>query len=41
MRNGRGRIVEVVFNQRSPLVRGLARGVDLLLRPAAINWGQI
>jgi hypothetical protein len=43
VRNGRGRIVEVVLNQRSPLVRGLSRGLDLLLRPAhiAINWGQI
>ena len=43
VRNGRGRIVEVVLNQRSPLVRGLSRGLDLLLRPAhsAIHWGQI
>jgi len=43
VRNARGRIVAVVLNQRSPLVRGLARGLDLLLRPAhiAINWGQI
>jgi hypothetical protein len=43
VRNRRGRIVEVVLNQRSPLVRGLSRGLDLLLRPAhiAINWGQI
>ncbi len=42
VRNRRGRIVAVVLNQRAPLVRGLARGLDLLLRPAhiAINWGQ-
>jgi hypothetical protein len=43
VRNARGQIVEVMLNQRSPLVRGLACGLDLLLRPAhiAINWGQI
>jgi hypothetical protein len=43
VRNARGRIVAVTLNQRSPLVRGLARGLDLLLRPEhiAINWGQI
>ncbi|NTV99734.1 MAG: transposase [Oscillochloris sp.] len=43
VRNDHGRIVEVVLNQRSPLVRGLSRGLELLLRPAhiAINWGQI
>lgn len=43
VRNGSGQIIGVVLNHRSPLVRGLARGVDLLLRPAhiAINWGQI
>lgn len=41
--NAQGQIVEVVLNQRSPLVGGLSHGLDLLLRPAhiAINWGQI
>jgi hypothetical protein len=40
--NGRGRLVEVVLNQRAPLVRGIARSLDLLLRPSriAVNWGQ-
>jgi hypothetical protein len=43
IRNARGRIVEVVLNQRAPLVRGLARSLDVLLRPAhiAVSWGQI
>jgi hypothetical protein len=40
--NTRGRLLEVVFNQRAPLVRGLARSLDVLLRPShvAVNWGQ-
>lgn len=43
VRNCRGRLVEVVFNQRAPLVRGLARSLDVLLRPShvAVNWGQV
>jgi hypothetical protein len=41
--NARGRLVAVVLNQRAPLVRGLARSLDVLLRPShiAINWGQV
>lgn len=40
--NARGRLVEVVLNQRAPLVRGIARSLDVLLRPSrvAVNWGQ-
>lgn len=43
VRNARGRIVEIVLNQRAPLVRNLARSLDVRLRPQriAINWGQI
>jgi len=43
VRNARGHLVEVVFNQRAPLVRGLARSLDVLLRPShvAVNWGQV
>lgn len=43
VRNSRGRLVEVVFNQHAPLVRGLARSLDVLLRPShvAVNWGQV
>jgi hypothetical protein len=43
VRNAQGRIIAVTLNQHAPLVRGLSRGLDLLLRPAhvAINWGQI
>lgn len=41
-RDARGRIVAIVLNQRAPLVRGLARSLDVLLRPAriAVIWGQ-
>jgi hypothetical protein len=41
--NARGRLVAVVLNQRAPLVRGLARSLDVLLRPShiAINWRQV
>jgi hypothetical protein len=41
--NARGRLVNVVLNQRAPLVRGLARSLDVLLRPShiAVSWGQI
>lgn len=40
--NARGRLVEVVLNQRAPLVRGISRSLDVLLRPSrvAVNWGQ-
>ncbi len=43
VRNARGRLVEVVLNQRAPLVRGLSRSLDVLLRPShiAVNWGQV
>lgn len=43
IRNARGRIVEVVLNQQAPLVRGLTRSLDVLLRPShiAVNWGKI
>jgi hypothetical protein len=42
VRNARGRLIAIVLNQRAPLVRGLARSLDVLLRPArmAVNWGQ-
>jgi hypothetical protein len=42
VRNARGRIVEVVLNQRAPLVRNLARSLDVRLRPQhiAVSWGQ-
>ena len=42
-RNARGQLIEIVFNQRAPLVRGLARSLDGLLHPSriAVNWGQI
>lgn len=37
-----GGVARIVLNQRAPLVRGLARSLDVLLRPAriAVNWGQ-
>jgi hypothetical protein len=40
--NARAQLVEVVLNHRAPLVRGIARSLDVLLRPSriAINWGQ-
>jgi hypothetical protein len=43
VRNARGCIVAVVLNQRALLVRGLTRGLEVLLRPQriAVNWGQI
>ncbi len=39
----RGRLIGVLLNQRAPLVRGLARSLDVLLRPShvAVTWGQI
>ncbi len=42
VRDARGRPAAVVLNQRAPLARGLARSLDVLLRPAhiAVNWGQ-
>lgn len=40
--NARGRLIEVVLNQHAPLVRGIARSLEALLRPSriAVNWGQ-
>ena len=37
-----GRLTRIVLNQRAPLARGLARSLDILLRPGhiAVNWGQ-
>jgi hypothetical protein len=42
VRNTQGRIVQIILNQAAPLVRGLARSLDVLLRPSciAVNWGQ-
>jgi hypothetical protein len=42
VRNAHGRIVQIILNQAAPLVRGLARSLDVLLRPSriAVNWGQ-
>ena len=43
VRNARGRLIGVLLNQHAPLVRGLARSLDVLLRPShiAVNWGEI
>lgn len=43
VRTAKGRLIGVLLNQRAPLVRGLARSLDVLLRPShiAVNWGQI
>lgn len=43
VRNARGRICQIVLNQQAPLVRGLSRSLDVLLRPrhVTVNWGQI
>jgi hypothetical protein len=40
--NARGRLIEMVLNQHAPLVRGIARSLEALLRPSriAVNWGQ-
>ncbi len=42
VRDARGHVLQIVLNQRAPLARGLARSLDVLLRPAhiAVNWGQ-
>jgi hypothetical protein len=42
MRNASGRIVQILLNERAPLVRGLSRSLDVLLRPqrVAVIWGQ-
>ena len=42
VRDRRGRIIQIILNQAAPLVRGLARSLDVLLRPShiAVNWGQ-
>jgi hypothetical protein len=41
-RDAQGQVVAIVLNQHAPLARGLARSLDVLLRPACIpvNWGQ-
>lgn len=38
-----GRLIKIILNQRAPLVRGVSRSLDVLLRPRhiAVNWGQI
>jgi hypothetical protein len=43
VRNVQGRLIGVLLNQHAPLVRGLARSLDVLLRPShiAVHWGQI
>lgn len=43
MRDQRGRLIKIILNQRAPLVRGMSRSLDVLLRPThvAVNWGQI
>src|SRR6266536_108067 len=43
VRNARGRIVQIILNQRAPLVRSISRSFDVLLGPRhiGINWGQI
>jgi hypothetical protein len=40
--NRRGRLIKIILNQRAPLVRGVSRSLDVLLRPAhvVVNWGQ-
>ena len=42
VRNAYGRIVQIVLNEQAPLVRGLSRSLDVLLRRQLIdvNWGQ-
>ena len=42
VRNARGRVVRIILNEAAPLVRGLSRSLDVLLRPSriAVNWGQ-
>ena len=41
--NARGKLIGVMLNERAPLVRGLARSLDVLLRPShiVVNWGQV
>ncbi len=40
--NAREHLVEVVLNQRAPLVCGIARSLDVLFRPSrvAVSWSQ-
>ncbi len=42
VRDAQGRVIRIVLNQRAPLAHGLARSLDVLLRPGrvAVNWGQ-
>lgn len=41
--NARGKLIGLMLNERAPLVRGLARSLDVLLRPShiVVNWGQV
>jgi hypothetical protein len=41
-RNVRGQLVEIVLNQAAPRVRGVARSLEVLLRPMhiVVNWGE-
>ena len=43
VRNARGGICQIILNQHAPLVRGLSRSLDVLLRPrhVTVSWGQI
>jgi hypothetical protein len=43
VRDQRGRLIKIMLNQRAPLVHGMSRSLDVLLRPThvAVNWGQI
>ncbi len=40
--DARGRVIRIVLNRRAPLVRGLSRSFDVLLRPdhIVVNWGE-
>jgi hypothetical protein len=42
VRNRRGRLIKIILNQRAPLVRGVSRSLEVLLRPThvVVNWGQ-
>lgn len=43
IRNGYGKIVQIVLNQAAPRVRAIARALEMLLRPLRldVNWGEI
>lgn len=42
VRDRRGRLIAIILNQHAPLVRGISRSLDVLLKPSrvAVNWGQ-